>query len=1329
MPLRLDIKRKLSARSDRVKSVDLHPTEPWMVASLYNGSVCVWNHETQTIVKTFEVCDLPVRTSKFVARKNWVITGADDMQIRVFNYNTLERVHMFEAHSDYIRCIAVHPTQPYILTSSDDMLIKLWDWEKKWSCSQVFEGHTHYVMQIVINPKDNNQFASASLDRTIKVWQLGSSSPNFTLEGHEKGVNCIDYYSGGDKPYLISGADDRMVKIWDYQNKTCVQTLEGHAQNVSCVSFHPELPIILTGSEDGTVRIWHASTYRLESTLNYGMERVWCVCSLRSSNSVALGYDEGSIIIKLGREEPAMSMDSNGKIIWARHSEVQQANLKAMGDAEIKDGERLPLAVKDMGSCEIYPQTIQHNPNGRFVVVCGDGEYIIYTAMALRNKSFGSAQEFVWAHDSSEYATRESNSMVKLFKNFKEKKSFKPDFGAEGVYGGYLLGVRSANGLAFYDWENTQLIRRIEIQPKHIFWSDSGELVCIATDESFFVLKYMPDKVAAAQEGNEGVTEDGIEDAFEVLGEIQEVVKTGLWVGDCFIYTSSVNRLNYFVGGEIVTIAHLDRTMYLLGYIPKDDRLYLGDKELNIVSYSLLVSVLEYQTAVMRRDFGMADKVLPTIPKEQRTRVAHFLEKQGFKQQALAVSTDPEHRFELALQQGELKIAYQLATEAESEHKWKQLAELATAKCQFRLAQECLHHAQDYGGLLLLATASGNAAMVGKLAECAERDGKNNVAFLTYFLQGKLNNCLELLIRTNRLPEAAFLARTYLPSQVSRVVKLWRESLSKVNQKAAESLADPSEYENLFPGLKEAYVAEQYLRETAKTQPAAEYPLVAPNEERVVLEESRGYQPKGIPAPTEEVPETGEGATAVMAAAAAVSAEVEDHVLMEVEAPVVPKPEVPVVPEAEASVVSEARTPLVIEAEVSVVSEAEAPVGMEAETPVAPETEGSFVTDVKVMEDEAAVVEEVEALADAKAPVDIEAEVPVDTEAEVPVVTEAPADMEAEVSVVTEAPVDTEAEVSVVTQTETPIVTETEAPVDMEAETPVVTEASAATKMEVPLITEVQLPISTEDKVPMLVEEGAPLPVEVEAPFSAEQGLATVEQETPIIPEVEALIIPEVETPIIPEVEAPIIPEVDTPIIPELEAPIISELEAPIIPELEAPIIPELEGPIIPELEAPTIPELEAPTIPELEAPTIPELEAPIIPEVEAPIIPEVDASIIPKVEAPIIPEVDASLSVDDLITTELEASSDTLMDAPVPALVPLEPASFVPETTGLLTPAPTAVQEKREVDPMPSPPAEGPEAKLKDEALFDLDDDLDDFDLEDIDTSDVNLDDDFLDD
>ena len=214
MPLRLDVRRKLSARSDRVKCIELHPTESWLLASLYNGSVHIWNHETQQLIKSFEVCDVPVRCAKFAVRKNWVVTGSDDMQIRVYNYNTFERVHQFEAHSDYIRSISVHPTQSFILTSSDDMTVKLWDWDKKWSCVQVFEGHTHYVMQIVINPKDNNTFATASLDRTVKVWQLGSPTCNFTLEGHEKGVNCVDYYHAGDKPYLISGADDRLVKVF-----------------------------------------------------------------------------------------------------------------------------------------------------------------------------------------------------------------------------------------------------------------------------------------------------------------------------------------------------------------------------------------------------------------------------------------------------------------------------------------------------------------------------------------------------------------------------------------------------------------------------------------------------------------------------------------------------------------------------------------------------------------------------------------------------------------------------------------------------------------------------------------------------------------------------------------------------------------------------------------------------------------------------------------------------------------------------------------------------------------------------------------------------------
>ena len=78
------------------------------------------------------------------------------------------------------------------------------------------------------------------------------------------------------------------------------------------------------------------------------------------------------------------------------------------------------------------------------------------------------------------------------------------------------------SGLAFYDWEQQQLIRRIEIQPKAVYWSETGELCCIVTEESYFILKYQPDVVASAAENPDKVSEDGIEDAFDVIGRVDD---------------------------------------------------------------------------------------------------------------------------------------------------------------------------------------------------------------------------------------------------------------------------------------------------------------------------------------------------------------------------------------------------------------------------------------------------------------------------------------------------------------------------------------------------------------------------------------------------------------------------------------------------------------------------------------------------------------------------------------------------------------------------------------------------------------------------------------
>ena len=105
--------------------------------------------------------------------------------------------------------------------------------------------------------------------------------------------------------------------------------------------------------------------------------------------------------------------------------------------------------------------------------------------------------------------------------------------------------------------------------------------------------------------------EDGsIESAFELEAEVNEVVRSGQWVGDCFLYVNKAGRLNYSVGGQTMTLAHLDKKMYMLGYVARENRVFLTDKKMQVTSYQLLTSVLEYQTWVLRGNFDEANQIL-----------------------------------------------------------------------------------------------------------------------------------------------------------------------------------------------------------------------------------------------------------------------------------------------------------------------------------------------------------------------------------------------------------------------------------------------------------------------------------------------------------------------------------------------------------------------------------------------------------------------------------------------------------------------------------------------------------------------------------------------
>uniref|UniRef100_A0A804QQX2 COPA/B TPR domain-containing protein n=1 Tax=Zea mays TaxID=4577 RepID=A0A804QQX2_MAIZE len=109
------------------------------------------------------------------------------------------------------------------------------------------------------------------------------------------------------------------------------------------------------------------------------------------------------------------------------------------------------------------------------------------------------------------------------------------------------------------------------------------------------------------------------------------------------------------------------------------------------------------------------------------------------------------------------------------------------------MAEECLLQAKDLSGLLLLYSSLGDAEGIEKLASLAKEHGKNNVAFLCLFMLGKVEDCIQLLV----------------DSKVLEIVAIWRDDLSKINPKAAESLADPSEYPNLFEDWQVALTVEK----------------------------------------------------------------------------------------------------------------------------------------------------------------------------------------------------------------------------------------------------------------------------------------------------------------------------------------------------------------------------------------------------------------------------------------------------------------------------------------------------------------------------------------
>jgi hypothetical protein len=176
--------------------------------------------------------------------------------------------------------------------------------ENDWSlCLQTLEGHGDWVWSVVFS-HDSQQLASASDDRTVKIWDAKTGKCLQTLEGHGGGVRSVVF--SHDSQQLASASHDRTVKIWDAKTGKCLQTLEGHGDWVWSVVFSHDSQQLASGSADETQE-WQLSGYGYSSDVSWitwNQENVlWLPTECRfgnvavSGSTVAIGCRSGRVLV------------------------------------------------------------------------------------------------------------------------------------------------------------------------------------------------------------------------------------------------------------------------------------------------------------------------------------------------------------------------------------------------------------------------------------------------------------------------------------------------------------------------------------------------------------------------------------------------------------------------------------------------------------------------------------------------------------------------------------------------------------------------------------------------------------------------------------------------------------------------------------------------------------------------------------------------------------------------------------------------------------------------------------------------------------------------
>ena len=179
-------------------------------------------------------------------------------------------------HAGWVRGVTFSPDGALLATASTDKTARLWD-PATGECVRTLTGHAAGLRGVAFSP-DGRLLATASTGRTARLWDPATGECVGTLTGHAEAVYGVVFSPDGQ--LLATASDDSTAKLWDPATGDCLRTLTGHAAGLRGVAFSPDGRLLATASTDKTARLWDPATGEFLRTL---ISRMAVVCGVAFS--------------------------------------------------------------------------------------------------------------------------------------------------------------------------------------------------------------------------------------------------------------------------------------------------------------------------------------------------------------------------------------------------------------------------------------------------------------------------------------------------------------------------------------------------------------------------------------------------------------------------------------------------------------------------------------------------------------------------------------------------------------------------------------------------------------------------------------------------------------------------------------------------------------------------------------------------------------------------------------------------------------------------------------------------------------------------------------